>query len=97
MERELEGLTDIIELEKCLFSGSFFKTFFPGKSTQFIFGSGFGFASWLFVRLPLLFLESQSSLLSFTIAYKVTHFLFVFMCAYTQANLVSVKWKGEYG
>lgn len=29
MERELEGLTDIIELEKCLFSGSFFKTFFP--------------------------------------------------------------------
>lgn len=36
MERELEGLTDIIELEKCLFSGSFFKTFFP-HTISFLF------------------------------------------------------------
>lgn len=85
MERELEGLTDIIELDKCLFSGSFFKTFFPGKSTQFFFCSGFGFASWLFVRLPLLLQESQSSLLSFTIAYKVKCSLVfcLFSCAHT--------------
>lgn len=35
-----------------------------------------------------------------TVVYRkkvLTRFLFVFMCAYTQPNLVSVKWKGEYG
>ena len=34
-----------------------------------------------------------------TVVYRkkvLTRFLFVFMCAYTQPNLVSVKWKGEY-
>lgn len=71
MERELEGLTDRAR-EMPIF-GVLFPNFLSrlvGKAHNLFFCSGFGFASWLFVRLPLLLLESQSSLLSFTIAYK---------------------------